>query len=196
LGSNLIPPSHRQEDRAPPCDLPTVYITSRASTGECVPPHAAPAKIVNPNPPARSHPTCQSRTARVHRVTAAPVPSCVGRVVHVAALRGLAVTGRGGCERRTLLAACSGAVLGWVCVYSVTGCTADSSRVESGAWWWHCPSSSAGVFPPTRGEAHPPYSEAGAVRGHPPAQADSGELTHGELPLHPALGYPAAMPST
>jgi hypothetical protein len=33
--------SHRREDRAPPCDLPTSYITSRASIGECVPPHAA-----------------------------------------------------------------------------------------------------------------------------------------------------------
>jgi hypothetical protein len=33
------------------------------------------------------------------------------------------------------------------------------------------------------------------VRGHPPTRADGGELTHGELPLHPALGYPAAMPS-
>jgi hypothetical protein len=30
----------------PSCDLPTVYITSRASAGECVPPHAAPATIV------------------------------------------------------------------------------------------------------------------------------------------------------
>jgi hypothetical protein len=39
LGSNLIfPPG---EDRAPPCDLPTSYITSRASIGECAPPHAA-----------------------------------------------------------------------------------------------------------------------------------------------------------
>jgi hypothetical protein len=39
----------------------------------------------------------------------------------------------------TRLACNSGAVLGWVCVYSVTGCTADSSRAESGAWWWHWP---------------------------------------------------------
>jgi hypothetical protein len=34
-----------------PCDLTTVYITSRASAGECVPPHAAPAKIVTLFPP-------------------------------------------------------------------------------------------------------------------------------------------------
>jgi hypothetical protein len=34
--------------------------------------------------------------------------------------------------------ACSGTVLGWVWVYSVTGCTAESSRAESSAWWWHC----------------------------------------------------------
>jgi hypothetical protein len=36
LGPNLIPPAG-----GPPCDLPTSYITSRASIGECVPSHAA-----------------------------------------------------------------------------------------------------------------------------------------------------------
>jgi hypothetical protein len=51
--------------------------------------------------------------ACVHRVTAAPTPSYIGRVIHVAALRGQAVTGSRRCER--LLAACSG-VLGWVSV--------------------------------------------------------------------------------
>jgi hypothetical protein len=25
-----------------------------------------------------------------------------------------------------------------VSVYSATGCIAESSRAESGAWWWHC----------------------------------------------------------
>jgi hypothetical protein len=30
---------------------------------------------------------------------------------------------------------CGGTVLGWG--VAVTGCTADSSRAESGAWWWH-----------------------------------------------------------
>jgi hypothetical protein len=30
--------------------------------------------------------------------------------------------------------ACSGTVLGTV----LAGCTAESSRAESGAWWWHC----------------------------------------------------------
>jgi hypothetical protein len=89
----------------------------------------------------------------------------------------------------TLLAAGSGAVLGWVGGYSVTGCTADSSRVESGAWW-HCPTS-ARVFPPTRGgEAHPPHSEGGQCE-----ELHQHELTHGELPL-PHLGSPAAMLST
>jgi hypothetical protein len=40
LGSIL---SHRRrEDRAPPCDLPTAYITSRASIGECASPYAEP----------------------------------------------------------------------------------------------------------------------------------------------------------
>jgi hypothetical protein len=33
--------SNRREDRAPSYDLPTSYITSRASVGECLPPHAA-----------------------------------------------------------------------------------------------------------------------------------------------------------
>ena len=31
------------------------------------------------------------------------------------------------------------------------------------------------------------------MRALPPSRADSGTLTHGELPLHPASGYPAAM---
>jgi hypothetical protein len=54
----------------------------------------------------------------------------------------------GGC---CALSACSGTVLGWVCVYSATGCTADSSRAESGAWWWHCayPCCSTVASPPT-----------------------------------------------
>jgi hypothetical protein len=177
LGSNLI---HPLAGHAPTCDLTTVYITSRVSAGECAPPHASKDRP-NPDPPARSHPACQSRTKRVHRVTAAPAPSYVGRVVHVAALRGQAVTGRVGCERRhSSLLAVARCLAG--CVYSVTGCTADISRVESGVWWWHCPTCSSGDFPPTRGgEAHPPHSEVGTVRGHPPARADGDELTHGEL---------------
>jgi hypothetical protein len=56
LCSNLIPPLAPAE--GPPCDLPTVYITSRASVGECVPPHAAPAKIVTLSPRPLS-PACQ-----------------------------------------------------------------------------------------------------------------------------------------
>ena len=36
-------------------------------------------------------------------------------------------------------------------VYSAIGCTAESSRVESGAWWWHCayPCCSTVVSPST-----------------------------------------------
>jgi hypothetical protein len=137
LGSSLNQPSRRREDRAPPCHLPTTYITSRASAGEC-----SPRKVVlTLIPPALSqHSEPEPRTARVLRVTAAPAPSYVGRVVHDAALRGQAM--KGGlvvsCEGASQLAACSGVVLGWVYVYSTTGCTADNSRVESGAWWPTC----------------------------------------------------------
>jgi hypothetical protein len=39
-------PSRRREDRTPPCHLPTSYITSRASVGECASPLATPAKVL------------------------------------------------------------------------------------------------------------------------------------------------------
>jgi hypothetical protein len=54
-GSNLL--SRRQENRAPPCDLPTVYITSRASAGEWC--HAARSPKPS-SPAARSLAVCQS----------------------------------------------------------------------------------------------------------------------------------------
>jgi hypothetical protein len=69
----------------------------------------------------------------VVRVTAA-TPSCVGRVVHVAALRTGVKGARLVCEAHTAL--CFQWDGAWLWVYSVTGCTSDSSRVESGAWWW------------------------------------------------------------
>jgi hypothetical protein len=65
---------------------------------------------------------------RVHRVTAAPAPSCVERVVHVAA-----TSSGGGCEPNlhalrvhTALFAVGRCLAGCVC----TGCTAESSRVD------------------------------------------------------------------
>jgi hypothetical protein len=128
--------SHRREDRAPPCDLPTSYITSRASIGECAPPHAAQepnnrdlSKQLGPSVPAY--------------LACGPRHCCTSTVVRRArrsrcnAEGGVQSKGGGGCERAHS-PACSGTVLGWVGVYSVTGCTAYSSRVESGAWWWHC----------------------------------------------------------
>jgi hypothetical protein len=67
--------SHRWEDRAPPCDLPTAYITSRASIGECVPPHAAQepnnrhlSKQLGPSVPAYPRVCCASLLHQ-HRLT-------------------------------------------------------------------------------------------------------------------------------
>jgi hypothetical protein len=40
----LIP--HPRGGRTPPCHLPTSYITSRASVGECASPLATPAKVL------------------------------------------------------------------------------------------------------------------------------------------------------
>jgi hypothetical protein len=59
-----VRPSRRREDRAPPCHLPTVYITSRASDGEC-----SPRKVVQTLiPPAFSqHNEPEPRTARGDR---------------------------------------------------------------------------------------------------------------------------------
>jgi hypothetical protein len=59
-----------------PCDLPTAYITPRASAGECVPSHDASSNI-SQTPAARQHSSaCASASSTV-----------VCRVVHVAVLR-------------------------------------------------------------------------------------------------------------
>jgi hypothetical protein len=89
-------------------DLPTVYITSRASAGESVPRGKVSQTLIPRGP------LSLSVSVHVPLITVAPASSCAGRVVHVAALRGLAVSGWRWCERRTLLAACSGTMLGWL----------------------------------------------------------------------------------
>jgi hypothetical protein len=124
------PPARIPQHPAPPRPLPPTErgscVRAAATSPRLVSPHARPLVSAR-HPPRRQQerskpqaaPTPRAgapRTTRVLRVTAAPALPRVGRVVHVAALRGQAVTGRGGCERRTQLAACSGAVLGWVCV--------------------------------------------------------------------------------
>jgi hypothetical protein len=89
---------------------------------------------------------------RVHRVTVAQTPSYVERVVHVAACsrrwRCATLHARG---HTALCLQWDGAWLG-VCVYSTTGCTAESSRVESGAWWHR---TCSGGVPPTRRRGTP-----------------------------------------
>jgi hypothetical protein len=75
VGQTLIGRPHCTARRVhQPCDPPTTHITSRASAGECVPPHAAPAKIVTHIPPPAQR--ASTRTSRVHRVTDAPAPVC------------------------------------------------------------------------------------------------------------------------
>jgi hypothetical protein len=54
------------------------------------------------------------------------VHGCSARV-HVAAL---------GCTRTAPCFAVRRCA--WLGVYSATRCTVESSRAESGAWWWHC----------------------------------------------------------
>jgi hypothetical protein len=123
-----------------PCDLPTAYITPRASTGECVlPPRRAKQDLPKPHPP----PLDSARTARVLRVTAAPASSCVGSRRTRCSTEGgvqvkveVVVLSTAHAERtHSSLLAVGRCLVG--CVHSVTGCTADSSRAESGAWWWH-----------------------------------------------------------
>jgi hypothetical protein len=128
--------SHRREDRAPPCDLPTSYITSRASIGECAPPHAA-QEPNNRDLSKQLGPACQ-RTSRVVRVTAAPAPSYVGRVVHVATLRA-ACSQRveAGVREHTALLAVGRCLAGWVCTVSQGAqLTAAGWRAARGGW--HC----------------------------------------------------------
>ena len=121
-----------------PRNLPTAYITSRASDGECAPSHAASARGPNRNHPPAPPQRARPRTVRMLRVTDAPAPACVGSRrsrcsveggVHVKVEEGVS-SQPARAERvphSSLLA-----VLGWVCVHCVTGCTADSSRVDTG----------------------------------------------------------------
>jgi hypothetical protein len=132
-------------DCRPPCTararppfmrLPAAYITSRAADGECAPPHTARCVSKNqhsnsPHPlPRRARP----RTAGMLRVTDAPAPSCVGsRRSRCSAEGGVQVKVEEGVSSTCTVPHSSLlAVLGWVCVYGVTGCTADSSRVDAG----------------------------------------------------------------
>jgi hypothetical protein len=100
---------------------------------------ATPAKVLQTliRPAAPLPPACQPDVpACMLRVTAAPAPSYAGSVVHVAALRAserLCHSARAEHTQPPCLQ-WDGA---WLGVYCVTGCTADSSREESGAWWWH-----------------------------------------------------------
>jgi hypothetical protein len=97
-----------------------------------------------PAPPQLARP----RTIRMLRVTDAPAPSCVGsRRSRCSAEGGVLVkveegVSSAGCESQEGVSQLARAervphssllaVLGWVCVYGVTGCTADSSRVHTG----------------------------------------------------------------
>jgi hypothetical protein len=74
----------------------------------------------------------------------------------------------------------------WLDVYSATGCTADSSRVYSGAWWWPRTRSEVSALP-RGGETHPPHIEDIAECGHLHHHGRTVALTHGELPLHPNI---------
>jgi hypothetical protein len=71
------------------------------------------------------------------RVTDAPAPSCAGSRRSRCSVEGVLVKVEEGVSSQPARAervpnSSLIAVLGWVCVYSATGCTADSSRVDTG----------------------------------------------------------------
>jgi hypothetical protein len=71
------------------------------------------------------------------------------------------------------------------CECSVSWCTADSSKAESGALWWHLP----GTVCPLHAGEPPPLS--GAVLGVGDSTSAVGRwCAHGELPLSPRTGFP------
>jgi hypothetical protein len=121
--------------------------------------------------PRPAHPACQPDVPR--SVSLLHQHRRVRSVVHVAALR--ASEGCASARAEHTQPPCMQWDDAWLGVYSVTGCTARSSRVERGAWWWPALEQAAGVCPPTRGgEAHPPHIEDSGVRGSPPTRADGG----------------------
>jgi hypothetical protein len=126
----------------------------------------------------RSHAASQQlRTLSVHRDIVVPKPSYVECVVHVAACSRCVVPL---CTREvTQLSACSGTVLGWVCVCTVPQGAQLRAAGRRAARGGTALVQAASL--PRGGEAHPPHS--GGSAGHPPARADGGELPHSELPL-------------
>jgi hypothetical protein len=176
LFQRSVLPSHPLTTLRPP----TIVYPHRLSTpplaSSSTPPHEA-YLFLAADPTQR---TSSYVPLRVHRVTVAPTPSYVERVVHVAAKM---------CSRRwrvplctrevPQLSACSGTVLGWVCVCSVP----QGAQLRAAGWRAARGGTTLvqAASLPRGGEAHPPHS--GDSAGHPPARADGGELTHGELPL-------------
>jgi hypothetical protein len=90
-----------------------------------------------PNPPAPPQ-RARPRTAGMLSVTDAPAPSCVGsRRSRCSVEGGVQVEVEEGVSSQPARAervphSSLLAVLGWVCVYGVAGCTAASSRVDTG----------------------------------------------------------------
>jgi hypothetical protein len=118
-----------------PCHLPTAYITSRVRWRVRVIP-----RCVSKNQPRYPlHPSLPGLVPREWlRVTDAPVSSCVGsRRSRCSVEGGVQVEVEEGVSSQPARAervphSSLLAVLGWVCVYGVAGCTADSSRVDTG----------------------------------------------------------------
>jgi hypothetical protein len=110
------------------------HASPHASDGECASPHAASARTQQQSP--ASVPGLVPREWL--RVTDAPALSCVGsRRSRCSVEGGVQVKVEEGVSSQPAHAervphSFLLAVLAWVCVYGVTGCTADSSRVDTG----------------------------------------------------------------
>jgi hypothetical protein len=143
--------------------------TPRPPTTCIVYPHRASipplASASTPSLRARSLLDSRSHAASQQlRTVCSPRHCCTNTVVRRARRTRCGVQSKMALCHSTRLAhtACSGTVLGWVGVYSTTGCTADSSRAESGAWCTVRVLVQGGVFPP-RATRHT-RNTAGAVR--------------------------------
>jgi hypothetical protein len=145
-----LAPSHHAASTDHTHRLPPPRIIS-ITAGKCFHPSARALSLLG----SRSHaakPAATYLCVCLLRVTSAPTPSYVEHVVHVAACsrrwRCATLHARG---HTALCLQWDGAWMGG-CVYSTTGCTAESSRVESGAWWHR---SCSGGVPPTRRRGTP-----------------------------------------
>jgi hypothetical protein len=153
-------PTYPHDHHAPPAShtaTPHSALASRSFSDQSSPRTLSPRRVHRPSSPPTAHqhhrwqvlpplrtslifflaadPTQRASSyvpLRVHRVTVAPTPSYVERVVHVAACSKMALFHSARERAHSSLLAVGRCLTGCVCVYSTAGCTAESSRAERG----------------------------------------------------------------